>query len=115
MHEGDKVIRPPTPDTLFYPSYRLVDVSDTKAGELYEEVFDVFDEFLDLDRPNKHILTGFTFMTYRYHRLRTSPYIFLVGDVESGKTRALILLFYLVYPAILRSRHPSTRYLHYNR
>jgi len=97
VHEGDKVIRPSAADALFYPPYRPVDVSGVKAGELYEEVYGVFDKFLDLDRPNKHILAGFTFMTYRYHRLRTTPYIFLVGDVGSGKTRALTLLSYLAY------------------
>ena len=97
VHEGDKIIRPPAADVLFYKPYRPVDVSDIEPCGLYERTYQVFDEFLDLDTPNKHILAAFTLMTYRYHRLRTTPYVFLVGDVESGKTRALTLLSYLAY------------------
>jgi len=66
-------------------------------ASLYDMVFREIDDFLDLEDNYKHQITSGVKLTYQQDKFRTVPYLDFVGDVESGKSRALELLSYLTY------------------
>jgi hypothetical protein len=65
--------------------------------ELYERIRAEFEQFLDLDAHLKDILSTCVMLSYQQEKLRTVPYVFFVGDNESGKTVGLNLFNLLCY------------------
>ncbi|MGD6934287.1 MAG: hypothetical protein ACQCN5_08785, partial [Candidatus Bathyarchaeia archaeon] len=75
--------------------------------ELFWKVRDEFDLFLDVESIWKDYLAACVLLSYQQEKLRTVPYVYFVGDNESGKTVALNLLNWLCYRPMLGVTIPS--------
>lgn len=65
---------------------------------LYNEVYREFSYFVDVeDQKYLHLFTTCVLLTYVQDKTKTVPYLFLVGDRESGKTRTLEIMSHLAY------------------
>lgn len=73
----------------------------SKIEELYDSIYNEFDTFIDAQIQHKTLGTVFTLETYQQHKFDALSYLFLLGDIESGKSRYLELLHELCYRAML--------------
>jgi hypothetical protein len=64
---------------------------------LYEEIYAEYNKFLVMPPRYKHLETIQTFESYHQHKLMTTSYIYHIGPVETGKSRACELHFHLDY------------------
>lgn len=74
--------------------------------ELYNKVYEIYDEFLDLKEEYKALETVTTLETYEQHKVQSLGYLYHTGDNESGKTRALEIHLLLDYRAMLTANLP---------
>jgi len=77
-----------------------------KTAELFEEVLAEVRRFIDLDEY-RVLLAASIMLSYVQERFETVPYIYLLGDNESGKTHALLLVSYLAYRPLYGVSIPS--------
>lgn len=85
------------PDEFPYEPYGFCESSLPSHEELFQRVRAEFDLFLDLEPVWKDYLAACVLLSYQQEKLRTVPYVYFVGDNESGKTVALTLLNWLCY------------------
>jgi len=78
-----------------------------KTAELFEEVLAEVRRFIDLDDEYRVLLAASIMLSYVQERFETVPYIYLLGDNESGKTHALLLISYLAYRPLYGVSIPS--------
>jgi hypothetical protein len=95
------------PNEFPYEPYGYYEDALPNREELFWKVRDEFDLFLDLEPIWKDYLAACVLLSYQQEKLRTVPYVYFVGDNESGKTVALNLLNWLCYRPMLGVTIPS--------
>jgi hypothetical protein len=80
---------------------------------LKERVYEVWNDFLDCPEEYKHLLTVTTFLSYQQEKLKTTPYIYFVGEKESGKSRALEIAEKLMYRPLMATSITGPNVFHY--
>jgi hypothetical protein len=76
--------------------------------ELYQRIRAFYVAHLDLPEDTLFdVMTAWTFATYRQEELQFAPYLFFLGPIASGKTRALESLHQLSYRAIMATSTSS--------
>ncbi|MCW3984191.1 MAG: hypothetical protein NWE96_09380 [Candidatus Bathyarchaeota archaeon] len=95
------------PNEYPYEPYGFYEGAVPSREELFWKVRDEFDLFLDVESIWKDYLAACVLLSYQQEKLRTVPYVYFVGDNESGKTVALNLLNWLCYRPMLGVTIPS--------
>ena len=95
------------PNEFPYEPYGYYEDVLPSREELFWNVRDEFDLFLDLESSWKDYLAACVLLSYQQEKTRTVPYVYFVGDNESGKTVALSLLNWLCYRPMLGVTIPS--------
>lgn len=95
------------PNEYPYEPYGYYEGELPGREEIFWKVRDEFDLFLDLESIWKDYLAACVLLTYQQEKIRTIPYVYFVGDNESGKTVALNLLNWLCYRPMLGVTIPS--------
>ncbi|MCW4046156.1 MAG: hypothetical protein NWE99_01135, partial [Candidatus Bathyarchaeota archaeon] len=95
------------PNEYPYEPYGYYEGAVPSREELFWKVLDEFDLFLDVESIWKDYLAACVLLSYQQEKLRTVPYVYFVGDNESGKTVALNLLNWLCYRPMLGVTIPS--------
>jgi hypothetical protein len=95
------------PDEFPYEPYGYYDGNLPTHEELYWKVREEFGLFLDLESSWKDYLAACVLLSYQQEKMRTVPYVYFVGDNESGKTVALSLFNWLCYRPMLGVTIPS--------
>jgi hypothetical protein len=85
------------PNEFPYEPYGFFEGSIPNRESLFWKVRDEFDLFLDVESIWKEYLAACVILSYQQEKLRTVPYVYFVGDNESGKTVAMDLLNWLSY------------------
>jgi len=69
-----------------------------EIASIYESCFSEFSTFVDVQEPSHlHLMCSGVLLSYKQDKVTTVPYFYLVGDRESGKSRALEVMSYLAY------------------
>ena len=105
--EGECSLPKEHPNEFPYEPYGFYEGSVPNIEELFWRVREEFDLFLDLESIWKDYLAACVLLSYQQEKLRTVPYVYFVGDNESGKTVALSLLNWLCYRPMLGVTIPS--------
>jgi hypothetical protein len=105
--EGEGFLPKEYPDEFPYEPYGNHEGAVASREELFWEVREEFDLFLDVESIWKDYLAACVLLSYQQEKLRTVPYVYFVGDNESGKTVALNLLNWLCYRPMLGVTIPS--------
>ncbi len=95
------------PSEFPYEPYGYYEDALPNREELFWKVREEFDLFLDLESTWKDYLAACVLLTYQQEKVRTVPYVYFVGDNESGKTVALSLLNWLSYRPMFGVTIPS--------
>jgi hypothetical protein len=95
------------PNEFPYEPYGYYEGALPSQEELFWKVRDEFNLFLDVEPIWKDYLAACVLLSYQQEKTRTVPYIYFVGDNESGKTVALNLLNWLCYRPLLGVTIPS--------
>jgi hypothetical protein len=95
------------PNEFPYEPYGYFEGELPSREEIFWKVRDEFDLFLDLESNWKDYLAACVLLSYQQEKVRTIPYVYFVGDNESGKTVALNLLNWLCYRPMLGVTIPS--------
>ncbi|MCL7384383.1 MAG: hypothetical protein LZ174_08865 [Thaumarchaeota archaeon] len=80
-----------------YRPYFVEDFLQKNRIEIIELTQHEFEKFLDAEAEQIALYTGFTVLSYVQNLFDTLPYLYLVGERESGKTQRLILFASLSY------------------
>ena len=95
------------PNEFPYEPYGVYEGTLPNREELFWKVREEFDLFLDVEPIWKDYLAACVLLSYQQEKTRTVPYVYFVGDNESGKTVALNLLNWLCYRPMLGVTIPS--------
>ncbi len=95
------------PHEFPYEPYGHYESTLPSREELFWKIREEFDLFLDLEPIWKDYLAACVLLSYQQEKTRTIPYVYFVGDNESGKTVALSLLNWLCYRPMLGVTIPS--------
>jgi len=105
--EGESFLPKEYPNEFPYEPYGFYEGSLPNREELFWKVREEFDLFLDLEPIWKDYLAACVLLSYQQEKTRTVPYVYFMGDNESGKTVALSLLNWLCYRPMLGVTIPS--------
>jgi hypothetical protein len=105
--EGESFLPKEYPNEFPYEPYGYFESAVPNREDLFWKVREEFDLFLDLEPIWKDYLAACTLLSYQQEKTRTVPYVYFVGDNESGKTVALNLLNWLCYRPMLGVTIPS--------
>jgi hypothetical protein len=105
--EGESFLPKEYPNEFPYEPYGHYEGMVSNREELFWKVREEFDLFLDVESIWKDYLAACVLLSYQQEKLRTVPYVYFVGDNESGKTVALSLLNWLCYRPLLGVTIPS--------
>jgi len=99
-------------ETITQPKVPWLETGSPQAygpiEELYSRVRAFYIAHLDLQEDTLFdVMAAWTFATYRQEELDFAPYLFFLGPVASGKTRALECLHQLSYRAIMATSTSS--------
>jgi hypothetical protein len=94
---GEAAIVPQNVNRHPYRPYFVEDFSLKTRLELIELTQHEFEKFLDAEAEQIALYTGFNVLSYVQNLFDTLPYLYLVGERESGKTQRLILFACLSY------------------
>jgi len=81
--------------------------------QLVQDVFGVWNDFLDVERKYKELLTIATLLSYQQEKLKTMPYIYFTGEKGTGKSRALELAEWLMYRPLNATSITGPNIFHY--
>jgi hypothetical protein len=74
------------------------------SERLFNEVKEFWMRHVDVSNPLLYdVFSAFTLMTWRIEDFKVVPYLFYLGPMASGKSRALEILHFLCYRAIMAS------------
>ena len=104
---GDIVILPRSPKTYPYPPYVVKNLDSKNRLELVELVRQEIERFIDAEPEEKAIFTSFVLLSYVQELFETVPYLYLVGDCESGKSHLLNLMAQLCYRPLAGVSHTA--------
>jgi len=68
--------------------------------DVFFEVMNVFDAYIEADRETITLLSVYTIATYFFRVFNTFPYLYIFGPKQSGKTKLLALMTKLCYNAV---------------
>ncbi len=105
--EGETFLPKEHPSEFPYETYGYYEGKLPSREELFWKVREEFNLFLDVESIWKDYLAACVLLSYQQEKLRTVPYVYFVGDNESGKTVALNLLNWLCYRPMLGVTIPS--------
>ena len=105
--QGFKAVSPKSYPYQPYVFDSRINYEVPKTAELFEEVLAEVRRFIDLDDEYRVLLAASIMLSYVQERFETVPYIYLLGDNESGKTHALLLISYLAYRPLYGVSIPS--------
>lgn len=75
--------------------------------DLFWRVRDEFAFFLDCEEKDRDLFAACCLLSYQQEKLRTTPYLYFVGDNETGKTVALSIFSMLCYRPLYGVTIPS--------
>ncbi len=109
---NDKKIIPTSLEDYPYSPYNFSNIDEINKSkidftELYERIFSVVSRFIAIEDEWKHFITSCILFTYKQDQSPTTPYVYLVGDNESGKSTILHLMKALAYRPLLSESLPS--------
>jgi len=90
-----------------YEPYGVYEGSVPNREDLFWQVRNEFETWIDVEPVWKDILAACTMLTYQQEKLQTVPYLFLYGDNESGKSTVLQVLNFLCYRPLYGVTIPS--------
>ncbi|MDR1993600.1 MAG: hypothetical protein LBQ98_08965, partial [Nitrososphaerota archaeon] len=94
----ETIILPKTNQEIPYEPYTYNPNTQVQSVELlFERVWVEFDLFVDVEPKWVDVLSSCVFLSYRQEKIDSTPYIYIVGDNECGKTVILNLLSKLCY------------------
>ncbi|MEM0506614.1 MAG: bifunctional DNA primase/polymerase [Thermosphaera sp.] len=93
----DTILKPRDPRSYPYTPYIFIDGEARSRLDLIETVYKIVDSFVDAEKEVKVLITSFIILSYVQDLYMTLPYLYLVGDNESGKSHLAHLLSYLCY------------------
>jgi len=99
-NQGRKVV-PKELGEFPYPPYGYYEHAIPSREDLFWQVRNEFDTFLDVESIYKDFLAACVLLSYQQEKVKTVPYVYFFGDNESGKTVALTLLLHLCYRPLL--------------
>jgi hypothetical protein len=105
--EGETFLPKEHPGEFPYEAYGCFEEALPSREELFWKVREEFHLFLDVESVWKDYLAACVLLSYQQEKLRTVPYVYFVGDNESGKTVALNLLNWLCYRPMMGVTIPS--------
>ena len=98
---NNRVYHPVSSESHPYRSYTLPGVksqlTEFSIEDLYERVYLEVDRYVDIEDDWKHFITTCILFSYKQDKYSTTPYVFVVGDNESGKSVVLHLMNALAY------------------
>lgn len=97
----------------YVPYTRPNDFSKPNVQELYQEIHSVFDDFVDIKEDYKTLLAIAVFFTYQQQKSHTTPYLYSVGEKDSGKSRILEIFEYLGYRPLLAATISGANVIQY--
>ena len=103
--EGETFLAKEYPNEFPYQPYGFIEGAVLNREDLFWKVREEFNLILDLEAIWKDYLAACVLLSYQQEKTRTVPYVYFVGDNESGKTVALSLLNGLL-PTHVRSNYP---------
>lgn len=104
--DGEEV-QPKTPRMYPYKPYGVYKDASPAVGELWRMTRTEFEHFLDVEPIWKDVSATCVLLSYQQEKLVTVPYLYYVGDNESGKSTALQLLECLCYRPMYGVSIPS--------
>ena len=94
----DIIILPKTNQEIPYEPYTYNPTMPIQSVEvLFDRVWVEFDLFVDVESKWVDVLSSCVLLSYRQEKIDSTPYIYIVGDNECGKTVILNLLSKLCY------------------
>jgi len=99
--------KPRSPRSYPYEPYQFFDGPTPSRLELIDKVKAEIDTFIDAPEHDKAILTASVVLSYCQEQFEALPYIYLVGDNESGKSHCLNLLAELCYRPLAGVSHTA--------
>lgn len=91
------VFKPRPRKSYPYEPYAFSDGPAPYRLELIERVYREVDTFVDAEPEVKAVFTAFVILSYVQEKFDCIPYLYLVGDNESGKSHTLNLFTWLCY------------------
>jgi hypothetical protein len=104
---GDTVAEPRHPRSYPYKPYVILDFGVKNRNELIGLVYREVDRFIDAKVEEKVVYTADILLSYVPDLFDTVPYIYVVGDNESGKTHLLCLFAELCYRPLAGVSHTA--------
>ena len=107
---GDLTYTPLGVDEAPYDPYEVDEVDFNIAEDkesLCLDVYNVLKKFVDIPDIWRKIIACMVLMTYQHHKLFVVPYLYIVGDTNSGKTRLLEIIGRLSYRALFGTSIPA--------
>lgn len=104
--DGEEV-QPKTPRMYPYKPYGVYKDASPTVDELWRMIRTEFEHFLDVEPIWKDVSATCVLLSYQQEKLVTVPYLYYVGDNESGKSTALQLLESLCYRPMYGVSVPS--------
>jgi len=103
----NNIIEARHPKSYPYKPYMVSELSAKTRLELIDLVFKEIDMFIDAELEEKAVFTAFVVLSYVQELFDTLPYLYVVGDNESGKTHLVILLGELCYRPLVGVSHTA--------
>ena len=97
---GNKTYKAVSPRSYPYKPYCFdlrIQLKKPNTEELFKEILAEFKKFVDLELKHQILLAASIMLSYVQEKFQTVPYIYLLGDNESGKTHTLKLIAELAY------------------
>lgn len=94
---GDNIIRARDPRTYPYAPYVVDDLNVRSRIELIDLIHREVCRFIDAAEDERALFTAAIVLSYVQEQFGKLPYLFIVGDNESGKTHLLTLFSELMY------------------
>jgi len=104
--DGEEV-QPKTPRMYPYKPYGVYKDASPPVGDLWCMIRTEFEHFLDVEPIWKDVSATCVLLSYQQEKLVTVPYLYYIGDNESGKSTALQLLESLCYRPMYGVSIPS--------
>ena len=107
---GGERIKPTPPSKYPYEPYQfsfreMFEEPDPK--KLFEEILEEFRKFVDVEDEIRILMTSAVMLSYIQEDFETMPYLYLLGDNESGKSHTLQLFAALCYRPLYGVSIPS--------
>ena len=103
VHMNGKAYVAVSPKCYPYPPYLFderLDYHFPQTQEIFDKVLAEVKRFTDLEHESQVLISAAILLSYVQERFDTLPYLYLLGDNESGKSNTLRLIAELAYRAL---------------